>query len=67
MNNAGRNNRCQIERVGEVKELNSGTVIISIYGKNIEVPATKVAEGIKIGDLVVWSGICWDLKAKPSR
>ncbi|MEV5028160.1 hypothetical protein [Paenibacillus sp. LPE1-1-1.1] len=66
MNNDGRNNRCQIERVGEVKELNSITVIISIHGKNIEVPATKVAEGIKIGEHVVWSGTCWNLRAKPS-
>lgn len=59
MDNAESKTSCQIERIGEVLEIQASFSLISINGKSIEVPKNKVAEGIALGDLVVWTGKCW--------
>lgn len=54
---------CQIERIGEIIELSRMSAFILINEKRIEVPLTKVAEGVILGDFVVWTGSSWNRKA----
>lgn len=54
---------CQIERIGEIIELSRISAFILINEKRIEVPLTKVAEGVILGDFVVWTGSSWNRKA----
>lgn len=53
---------CQIERIGEIIELSRMSAFILINEKRIEVPLTKVAEGVILGDFVVWTGSSWNRK-----
>ncbi|WP_339202620.1 hypothetical protein MHH56_16700 [Paenibacillus sp. FSL K6-3182] len=53
---------CQIERIGEIIELSRMSVFILINEKRIEVPLTKVAEDVSLGDFVVWTGSSWNRK-----
>ncbi|MDQ8733691.1 hypothetical protein [Paenibacillus sp. LHD-38] len=62
MDNAESKTSCQIERIGEVIEVQASFTLILINGKSIEVPKNKVAEGIALGDLVVWTGNFWSKK-----
>jgi hypothetical protein len=55
---------CQIERIGEIIDLNEKAAFILVNAKRIEVPLTKVAEGVNLGDFVVWTGSSWSLKSK---
>ncbi|MGO4182769.1 hypothetical protein AB4Z17_16400 [Paenibacillus sp. TAF43_2] len=53
---------CQIERIGEIIGMSEKFAFILINEKRIEVPLTKVAEGVILGDFVVWTGSCWNRK-----
>jgi len=53
---------CQIERIGEIIEMSEKFAFILINEKRIEVSLTKVAEGVSLGDFVVWTGSSWNRK-----
>lgn len=50
---------CQIQRIGEIIRLGEQVAVILINGKRIELPIAKVAEGVGLGDQVVWTGENW--------
>lgn len=53
---------CQIQRIGEIIRLGEQVAVILINGKSIELPIAKIAEGIALGDQVVWTGAGWSVK-----
>ncbi|MGO4544745.1 hypothetical protein AB4Z29_08100 [Paenibacillus sp. 2TAB23] len=55
---------CQIKRSGKIIEHDHITATISINGKAIKVPASKVAAEVEIGDLVEWTGSIWSTESK---
>lgn len=62
MEDATLRSNCQIERIGEIIGLSLMSAFILINEKRIEVPLTKVAEGVTLGDFVVWTGSSWNRK-----
>lgn len=54
---------CQIKRSGKIIEHDHLTATISINGKAIKVPASKVAAEVEIGDLVWWTGSMWTIES----
>ncbi|CAM4435133.1 hypothetical protein FHS16_001640 [Paenibacillus endophyticus] len=55
--------QCQIKRSGKIIELDHLTATISINGKAIKVPASKIAAEVENGDLVCWAGSMWTIES----
>ncbi|MFX3632808.1 MAG: hypothetical protein ACE3L7_07005 [Candidatus Pristimantibacillus sp.] len=55
------NNHCQIKRRGKIISMDEFYFIIEVEGKGIAVPISKVADGLRQDDLVMWSGSRWTI------
>ena len=51
--------RCAIRRTGVLIDVHDETAVIDVEGKVVRVPAAKLAEGVRAGDTLEWSGGLW--------
>ncbi|MDQ0057970.1 hypothetical protein [Paenibacillus harenae] len=56
------NGKCQIKRTAVVRRLLFECAEINCEGKISTIPLSKLASGIKVGDVVEWSGRIWVLR-----
>ncbi|WP_274650335.1 hypothetical protein [Paenibacillus humicola] len=51
--------RCAIRRTGVLIDVHDATAVIDVEGKVVRIPAAKLAEDIRAGDTLEWSGGLW--------
>jgi hypothetical protein len=53
--------KCAVKRIGLIQTISHerATAVLLVENRVVEVPLSRLAEGLQIGDFVRWAGACW--------
>lgn len=59
MANKSKAGQCRIQRRGVLRKMDGDTAVLEVEGKPVKVPANKLSQQAKAGDLLAWDGQLW--------